>query len=118
VLEGTIELPGADEKRPAGLYVKHADKSGTAILVGRDGVTQFGGMQPDGAGFKVADRVDRQTALGRTTRFRLLLKHSLLEFYLDDHLIQCYSLPQDPTGRIAWIGGDAVRSLVAWQCGN
>ncbi len=33
------------------------------------------------------------------------MKHSLIEFYLDDVLIECYSLPQDATGRIGLIGG-------------
>ena len=39
-----------------------------------------------------------------TARFRLLLKHSLLEFYLDDLLIECFSLPEPATGRIGVVG--------------
>jgi hypothetical protein len=54
-------------------------------------------------------------AFGKPARFRLLLKHSLLEFYLDDILIECFSLPQDATGRIGLIGAGAVRVLGAWQ---
>ncbi len=51
---------------------------------------------------------------GRPARFRLLVKHSLIEFYLDDILIECYSLPQDATGRIGLIGGgEAIGKLRA-----
>jgi hypothetical protein len=55
-------------------------------------------------------------AFGKPAKFRLLLKQSLLEFYLDDILIECFSLPQNATGRMGFIGTDAVRQLSAWQC--
>jgi hypothetical protein len=47
-----------------------------------------------------------------------LLKGSLVEFYLDDLLMQCYSLPQRATGKIGLVGtGEdrAVTSLRAWR---
>jgi hypothetical protein len=56
--------------------------------------------------------------VGPTATFRLLLKHSLLEFYLNDILIECYSLPDWATGRIGLIHGGpkpSVRILKAWQ---
>ena len=55
---------------------------------------------------------------GRPARFRLLLKDSLLEFYLDDILIECFSLPARATGRLGLItGGDpgAIGTLRAWR---
>ena len=42
----------------------------------------------------------------------------MLEFYLDDRLIQCYSIPERATGRIGFVvqGGRAVASsLKAWE---
>ena len=47
-----------------------------------------------------------------------LLKETLLEFYLDDILIECFSLPADATGRIGLIRGSdsrAIGKLKAWQ---
>ena len=45
-----------------------------------------------------------------------LVKHSLIEFYLDDLLIECYSLPQDATGRIGLVGAAAAfGELRAWS---
>jgi hypothetical protein len=116
VLEGKIRLPASPAEPPAGLYLEHAAGAGTAILVGPKGVTQFGAIQANGSGFKAADRVDRELPFGPTADFRLLMKHSLLEFYLNDHLIQCYSLPQAPTGHIGLIGvGNVVSSVEAWR---
>ena len=42
----------------------------------------------------------RSWPFASTARFRTLLKESVLEFYLDDLLIQSYSLPAEATGRI------------------
>ena len=50
--------------------------------------------------------------------FRLLVKGSLLEFYLNDILIECFSLPAEATGRIGLIGGGKSNShsdLKAWR---
>ena len=55
---------------------------------------------------------------GRPAKFRLLLKGSLLEFYLDDILIECFSLPAESTGRIGLLKGHAPKSignLKAWR---
>jgi len=118
ILEGTLALPEAEAAKPVGLYVEHAAGQGSAILVGAGGVSELGSMRGDGAGFKCEKRVDREMDFGKQPSFRLLLKHSLLEFYLNDVLIECYSLPGQATGRVGLIPGGkkgAVRILKAWQ---
>ena len=75
----------------------------------------MGPIQPDGTGFQAEEKADREMTFGRPARFRLLVKHSLIEFYLDDVLMECYSLPQDANGRIGLIGGDrAFGGFRAW----
>ncbi|HUT25096.1 MAG TPA: hypothetical protein VM492_12195, partial [Sumerlaeia bacterium] len=62
--------------------------------------------------------VNREMRFGAPARFRLLLKGSLLEFYLDDILIECFSLPARAAGRVGLIRGSdpgAFRSLEAWR---
>jgi len=113
ILEGTLPLPAKGARRP-GLYVACGADSGVAVLVGAGGVTEIGPMRADGSGFKAESRIDRETSFGQPTRFRLLLKGSLLEFYLDDVLIDCASLPADATGRVGLIGGAIARN--AWEC--
>ena len=89
-----------------------------AIRVHAGGVAEFGPMGPDGTGFKAEQRVDRQWQFGPTARFRLLLKGSLLEFYLDDLLVQCFSLGRTVSGKIGLLcGSDAstLTNLKAWR---
>jgi len=133
VLEGTLKLPTTKDAKPVGLFLAHGNDSGTAILVRAGGVTEFGAMRADGSRFRISPpgptdvfgsgkrvriRGHRDWSFGSTARFRLLLKGSLCEFYLDDLLMQVYSLPQEATGHIGILhGGDptAITALKAWQ---
>ncbi len=40
---------------------------------------------------------------GQSTQFRLLVRQSLLEFYLAERLVQCYSLPPQASGRLGLV---------------
>ncbi len=118
VLEGTMSLPAQANALPVGLYVGHGEDSGTAIFVDAAGVSRIGPVGRDGSGFRAEETSDRALAVGREARFRLLLKRSLLEFYLDNVLMHCHSLPGTATGRIGIIAGGrdgAVRVLGAWR---
>ena len=103
ILEGTLALPEDEAAEPVGLYVEHAAGQGSAVLVRAGGVSELGPMRGDGSGFKCEKRVDREMDFGKQPSFRLLLKHSLLEFYLNDVLIECYSLPGQATGRVGLV---------------
>jgi len=121
VLEGTLALPQAAAAQRPGIYIECGKDSGAAILVGPGGVCELGPMATDGSGFQAEKRVDREMAFGASARVRLLLKHSLLEFYLDDILIECYSLPAAASGRIGLVRGsrgDAFARLTAWLVGD
>ena len=121
VLEGTLRLRRgrAGGKAPrVGLYVECGRDRGAALLAGPGGSAELGPIRADGTGFKCDKRVDRQVDLGTAPRFRLLLKHFLVELYLNDVLMECYSLPARATGRIGLIRGkgkDTVTDLKAWQ---
>jgi hypothetical protein len=117
VLEGTLDLPWKGA-RPVGLYIEHGEGAGTAIQVGPGGVSEIGPTHGDGTGFRCEERTDRQARFGERARFRLLLKQSLLEFYLDDLLMHCHAMPQKATGRIGIVGGGSegeAHDLKAWR---
>jgi hypothetical protein len=116
VLEGTLTLPAGAGAPPRGLYIEGAGNGGAAILIHPGGRAELGPIQADGSGFRAEKTVDRELESGTQPTFRLLLKHSLLEFYLNEVLIECFSLAQPATGRIGRIGGDAVRLTAAWRC--
>ena len=75
-------------------------------------------MKADGAGFRPEKTVDREMRFGAPARFRLVLKGVLMEVYLDDFLIECYSLPAPATGRLGLIPGNqrnSIGALRAWK---
>jgi hypothetical protein len=112
ILEGTLALPPSKEAKRRGLYVEYGSGDGVGVLLDSDGAAELGTIQSDGTGFKVIKGVDREMEFGKPARFRLLLKYSVIEFYLDDILIECFSLPGPATGRIGAIG--EVSDLRAW----
>ena len=116
ILEGILPIPSGADAPGVGLYVETDENRGVGILVRAAGLTEFGAMQGNGSGFQGDLRADREMPFGPTARFRLVLKGWLLEFYLDDVLMECYSLPSRATGRIGLIGGaNGPADLRAWR---
>jgi hypothetical protein len=113
ILEGSLRLPKNEDSPRVGLYIAWGSDQGSAILLNSRGVTELGPIGPDGTGFKMEKQVNREMSFRQPAAFRLLLAHSLLEFYLDDVLIECFSLPDNATGRIGLIGD--VSKLKAWE---
>ncbi|MCX6924435.1 MAG: hypothetical protein NT154_14655 [Verrucomicrobia bacterium] len=120
VLEGTLQIQtaGATPGR-CGIYIEETAGLGTAVMVGTDGQSQLGVLKLDGAkSFEPDDYVQAGITPGRKHAFRMLTRQYMLEFYLDDRLIQCYSMPERATGRICFVahGGRAVAGgLKAWK---
>ena len=119
ILEGTLEVhEPAKRWSGIGVFVEEvfAQNRGTAVFVQTRGRTEIGRMN-QGAKFLADDVTEKGIAPGKPTTFRLLLRHSLLEFYLDDMLIQAYSRPMRQTGRVGLVfeSGRAVfQDLNAW----
>jgi hypothetical protein len=117
VLEGKLALP-SPLGAPRGLYVEHGKGAGTAILFDAEGRAQLGPVAADGTGFKPEKTVDREMSFGDMARLRLVVEGVLLEVYLNDVLIECYSLPAPATGRIGLVPGNqrnSISALKAWK---
>ena len=106
-------MPPSQDADRNGLYVECSSDGGVGILLAFNGAAELGTIQADGTSFKAIKGVDREMAFGKPARFRLLLKYSLIEFYLDDILIECFSLSAKSTGRIGAIG--EVSDLRTWM---
>ena len=117
ILEGTVVIPSSVDAPLLGLYIGVGSDRGVAILVGAAGVTEFGTINADGSDFERDDRVDREMVLNQTCQFRLLLRDALLELYVNDILIQCYSTPRVPTGTLGLVVGaqSTLRDLKIWE---
>lgn len=118
ILEGTILLPPSIYSSPRGFYIEYGPDQGTAVLLDSQGRAEICEVNFAGTISKIELRVDREITCASTARCRLVLQNSLAEFYLDDFLIECFSLPCATTGRIGLIrGGDslALSDLEIWQ---
>ena len=117
VLECRLSLPSTPFDARRGLYVECEEGSGTAVLFDARGRAEFIRTDVVGSFDEVEHRTDRETTFNKSALLRLVLEHSLMELYLDDILIECFSLPAPATGRIGLLqGGDphAVSNLIAW----
>ncbi len=120
VLEGTLEIQTAGETPGrCGIYIEETTGQGTAVMVGTDGQSQLGTLKLEGAtSFEPDDFVKAGITPRREHTFRLLTRQYMLEFYLDDRLIQCYSIPEHATRRIGLVvqgGRTVVGNLKAWE---
>jgi len=113
ILEGVMPLTSS----PTGLYLQGSGEKGTGFLVHENGLVEYGDINRDGSGFEKKGYVDRELPFEDKAHFRLIRKGRITEFYLNDYLMQCYSLPEQGTGHIGLIGPPRDFSkLKAWYC--
>ena len=127
ILEGNLRLPKDKNANRSGLYIECVNNQAAGVLIDHAGVAELGPMQADGSFVKVRKRhnrypkgvekrVDREMTFTNPARFRLLLKGSLMEFYLDDILIESFALPAEASGRIGVINSaETLGTLKAWK---
>jgi hypothetical protein len=97
---------------PAQMAIGCTDGSSVLIRVDEQAVTQMGPAGADGIAFTCKESVDRELAFTEHPHFRLLLHHNMIECYLDDVFIQCYSMDKQPDGTIH---SKNVSDLRLWQ---
>jgi len=111
IAEGRLTLPA--EGVPTGLFLGMPGGEGVQLLVDARGVLRIRLVTADGHPGAVEEVVDRERDFPAKCSFRLLVKHSLVEFYLDDVLMQAYGMPALWDGRLGVIG--EVEGLRVWQ---
>jgi len=120
VIEADVTLNSPPNRwSGAGIYIEEnvAQKLGTAFLAQTRGRTEIGPLS-HGRLFTPSDCVPVGIGDGESCHFRVLLRRSLVEFYLRNRLVQCYSLPEVNTGRLGLLveaGHAIVTNLAAWE---
>jgi len=110
---GLIPCPG--DLDIGGIYVEWEHGKGTALVVDRTGSEETGVTDEGRSFWKRDGSIQRDVALGESARFRLLVKESFVEFYLDDVLILVYSVPGRATGRVGVVGRATAAGLSNWR---
>jgi hypothetical protein len=117
VMEFDAVVSGHPQKRAsAGLLIEHGGAwAGTAMVADTEGGFEIGSYNSyafraeDGKEFPVADSVQH---------WRVLIRQTLVEVYINDAFVQAYTLPVDGDGRVAFIAESAsveVSALSVWQ---
>lgn len=114
ILEG--DFPSLKGNEKSALYIQCENNKGTSIFLKANGQVEFGEQVKRGGDFIVNDTIDREMKFSSTPHFKLFLKQSLIEFYIDNILIQCYTLPDKATGKIGVVSKFAqIKNLAAWN---
>lgn len=93
----------------------HSGVPGTLLLAQNDGRFVVGPY--NGYGFKPEDAKPLLFSFGQATRWRLLLRDAYLELYVDDELVQCYTLARSLSGRLGFVveaGSATVDNVRVW----
>ncbi len=109
LIEGTLRISqNPNDVKPEILVCCDDRQRATHFLIQDGGTVDIDEIAADGAA-SFFERVDRKLRLTGSVSLRILLMHSFVELYLDDHLIQVNSLPAKAAGRIMMRGvEDAV----------
>lgn len=101
VLTTTVEVAGGGAAVVFGTRRGH----GVGLWIHPGGVVTIGAASHDGRERKTWERHDRGLPPKARYDLRLLARDTLVELYLDDVLLQAYSLPLTVDGRLALVAG-------------
>lgn len=94
----------------------HPTVSGSLLLAQTDGRLSVGPY--NGYAFRPEDAKPVTTEAGRPRRWRVLLRDEHVEVYVDDELVQCYTLGHTPSGRVGFVveaGRARVSDVRLWR---
>lgn len=120
ILEGRMQIdPAPKHWGGIGFIINHEDGGGTGIMAETRKMTETGPIRNPGEGeFAPDDAADFGITPSEPHSFRLFMRMSMAELYIDDLLIKCLSLPARPSGRIGLIfesGRARFGDLAAWE---
>ena len=115
VVEMDMTLPDENEK-PVTLVFK-AVENNYAVRFNYNGVVEMGTMDSQGNHWKRTFGVNREWDFGKTVSARILARAGMLEVYLDDHFMECWTMGCHgaKTVEIGFIDNEAVKNMQLWQ---
>jgi len=112
VVEGTLPLPGDKEDKSSAVQIK-ADKQNYIVRLLHDGSVEMGTVDAGGANWKRKHGVNRQWKFGKRVSLRLLMRRGMLELYLDDHFMECWTMGCHRAKKVTI--GVPDREMKVWQ---
>ncbi|HON05760.1 MAG TPA: hypothetical protein PLI50_03140 [bacterium] len=126
IIEGELKIQKI--KKPfssAGIVIETEKTSkGTVALINSNGLVEIGDILAAIREEPSITRIIRYDAKKYNIKkdgiykFRIFIRHCFIELYIDNILIQCYTMSQIPTGRIGWVvesGKAHFLRVKAWE---
>jgi len=115
IIEGNIKFsPNAAEESP-GICFESPNGGYNAIRLLSSSATAAGKISVDGTGFLPDQEIDRDMPLRKTANFRLLARHDIIEFYMDDILFNVYSIPLPANAKIGFLNNArGIKKIKTW----
>lgn len=91
-------------------------ETGTLLLAQSDGRLSMGPY--DGYSFKPEYSPPSAIPLRQSAHWKLLLRDTFVELYVDDAFVQCHTLPHAPSGRAGFVveaGAVAISNVCVWE---
>ena len=121
IAEGNIGIPVHPSDKRTGISLDIENKKYLVNVI-CGGIVEFDvvPVSMNSEGKRITYRIDREWPFGKTATFRLLARRGMLEFYLDDHLIECWRMgcPDATSARLGLTGGPqsiTVSDLRVWE---
>ena len=119
VVEGSVPIPDHGQSAPVALALDAGDRC-YAVRVQAEARVEMGLMCTSNNTFKCMHWAERDLVLRGQVPFRLLARRGMLEFYLADHLMECWTMgcPGARAVGLRLVGAwpaDAARQVQVWH---
>jgi hypothetical protein len=115
IIEATVTFEGNGTLAPIGFFFGNEHKTGSVFLLRDDGTVEFGETRCGALDVLNGSIVNREIDVEGPVRVRLIKKNRMTEFYVNDYLMQTYSLPAFVDSGVGILGGSRVAELKAWH---
>ena len=115
VVEGTARLGDKADVNGPGLFFDHGNGNGQCVLFAADAAS-FGNLKSDAGGLAILSTVKQDLNFGREARFRVVMKHDMMECYVNDYLTMVKRVPWN--GQLGLLGGgnrETFKEVRIWQ---
>ena len=90
IAEALVTLP-RENSRPVSLFFSVADRH-YALRILHNGAVEMGTVDAFGKNWKKVHGANREWRFGPTVSLRILLRAGMMEVYLDDHFVECWTM--------------------------
>ena len=115
VAEALVTLP-RENSQPVRLFFSAAGRH-YALRILHNGAVEMGTVDSSGKNWKKTHGADHQWHFGTTVSLRILLRAGMMEVYLDDHFMECWTMGCHgaKTVTLGMVNEGAIKNMKLWE---